>query len=103
MSRTRTPGRAFLIAALLSCTALATTAARADDGVAKGDTSAKKIAFSNFYAGSRAGCPERSIGQDSQMMPNVCVYGHTYIHTGSLQLGWHHVSGSIDWQDLRKA
>lgn len=52
MSRTRTTGRAFLIGALLSCTTLATTGARAEDGVAKGDTSAKKIAFSNSYAGN---------------------------------------------------
>lgn len=37
------------------------------------------------------------------MMPNVGVYGHTYIHMGSLQLGWHHMSGSIDCEDLRKA
>ncbi|WP_185928995.1 substrate-binding domain-containing protein, partial [Mesorhizobium sp. M7A.T.Ca.US.000.02.2.1] len=48
MSRTT----ALFVAAMLGCTSFATLDARADDGVAKGDTSAKKIAFSNSYAGN---------------------------------------------------
>lgn len=35
------------------------------------------------------------------MMPDV--YGHTYIHKGGFPLGWYHVNGSIDCEDLRKA
>ncbi|WP_164752995.1 substrate-binding domain-containing protein, partial [Mesorhizobium sp. M7A.F.Ca.CA.001.05.1.1] len=48
MSRTT----ALFVAAMLGCTSFAALDARADDGVAKGDTSAKKIAFSNSYAGN---------------------------------------------------
>ncbi|RVB45560.1 ABC transporter substrate-binding protein [Mesorhizobium sp. M7A.F.Ca.CA.004.05.1.1] len=48
MSRTT----ALFIAAMLGCTSFAALDARADEGVAKGDTSAKKIAFSNSYAGN---------------------------------------------------
>lgn len=45
-------GAAALGVLLLAGTALSPSGARADDGVAKGDTSAKTIAFSNSYAGN---------------------------------------------------
>ena len=52
MRSTRTAPAALFVAAMLGCTGLAAIGARADDGIAKGDTSGKKIAFSNSYAGN---------------------------------------------------
>ncbi|MGI4768028.1 MAG: ABC transporter substrate-binding protein [Janthinobacterium lividum] len=53
MTTTRQPiGAAALAAVLLAGTALVPAGARAADGLARGDTSDKTIAFSNSYAGN---------------------------------------------------